>query len=96
MVGSLGAAVPNARGIWEHRLTRAHLRIYQGGEVVKGVGVLVEVGRGEFGVREEFVPATVAPAGFQAHEGLVTGGGPELAGAFETTLILAAGRFDGA
>lgn len=48
------------------------------------------------GVGEEVVPAVVAPEGFQTHQGLVTGGGPELAGALESTLILTTGGFDGA
>jgi hypothetical protein len=51
---------------------------------------------GDFGVWEELVPAAISPEGFQAHEGFVTSGGPELAGAFETALVLAAGGFDGA
>ena len=46
-------------------------------------------------MREEEVPAVVAPKGFQTHQGLVTGGGPELAGALEATLILTTGGFDG-
>lgn len=44
---------------------------------------------------EEVMPAAVAPEGFQAQEGFVAGGGPELAGAFEPALILPAGGFDG-
>ena len=55
------------------------------------MGVLVELRRGKFGVWEEFVPAVVAPEGLQAHQGFITGGGPELTGAFEATLILTAG-----
>ena len=47
-------------------------------------------------MRVKFVPAVVAPEGFQAHQGFVSGEGPELAGAFEAALVLAAGRFDGA
>jgi len=43
---------------------------------------------------EEVMPAAVAPEGFQAQQRFVPGGGPELAGAFEPTLILAAGGFD--
>ena len=44
---------------------------------------------------EEVMPAAVAPEGFQAQEGFIPGGGPELAGAFEPALILPAGGFDG-
>lgn len=36
---------------------------------------MIEDGRGEFGVREQFVPATIAPEGLQAQQGLVSGGG---------------------
>jgi len=42
-------------------------------------------------VRIEFLPAAIAPERFQAHQGFVTRSGPELAGAFETALVLAAG-----
>ena len=48
------------------------------------------------GVREEQVPATVAPEGVQAEQRLVAAFAPKLAGAFEAALVLAAGRLDGA
>ena len=41
------------------------------------------------------MPAAVAPEGFQTHQAFVSFEGPELAGAFEAALILAAGRFNG-
>src|SRR5690242_7368455 len=41
------------------------------------------------------MPSMVSPKGFQAQEGFVALGGPELAGAFEPALVLAAGRFHG-
>ena len=44
----------------------------------------------------ELTPTTIAPEGFQAPEGFVACGGPELAGAFETSLVLTAGGIDGA
>ena len=50
---------------------------------------------GGFGVREEVLPAAVAPEGFQAEEGFVAVERPELTGAFETALVLAASGFDG-
>jgi hypothetical protein len=43
----------------------------------------------------EFMPSMVPPKGFQAEEGFVALGGPELAGAFKPALVLAAGRFHG-
>jgi hypothetical protein len=43
----------------------------------------------------EFRPAAIAPEGFQTHEGFITGGGPELAGAFEPALVLTTGGFNG-
>ena len=43
----------------------------------------------------EFMPSMVPPKRFQAEEGFVAVGGPELAGAFEPALVLAAGRFHG-
>jgi hypothetical protein len=39
------------------------------------------------GVREEVVPAVVTPEGLQTHQGLATDGGPELAGAIESTKV---------
>ena len=44
----------------------------------------------------EFLPAAIAPEGFQAHEGFIPGSGPELPGAFEAALVLTAGGLDGA
>jgi hypothetical protein len=41
------------------------------------------------------MPATVAPASFQAPQGLITFHRPELAGAFEAALVLSAGGLDG-
>ena len=41
----------------------------------------------------KFRPTVVAPEGFQAHQRLVAGRGPELTGALEATLVLAAGGF---
>src|SRR5215207_7496540 len=46
-------------------------------------------------MREEDLPASVAPERFQTDEGLVACARPELAGPFETALILSAGGFDG-
>jgi hypothetical protein len=43
----------------------------------------------------EFVPAVVAPAGFEAHQGFIPRRGPELAGAFEAALVLPTGGLDG-
>ena len=57
--------------------------------------VLIVGEGGRFGVREEVVPAAIAPEGFQAHESFVSVDGPELAGALETALVLSAGGFDG-
>jgi hypothetical protein len=45
-------------------------------------------------VGAELVPAAIAPESFQAHEGLLAHRRPELTGAFETALVLTAGRFD--
>ena len=56
---------------------------------------LVERGPGQLGVRIELVPPTVAPVGFQAPQGFVARGRPELAGALEAALVLAAGGFHG-
>jgi hypothetical protein len=53
------------------------------------------VRRGDFGVGEQFVPLTVTPEGLHAHQGFVSRRGPELAGALETTLVLAAGGLYG-
>jgi hypothetical protein len=47
-------------------------------------------------VREEKMPSVIAPEAIQRQERFVTGLGPKLAGTFEATLILAAGRLDGA
>jgi hypothetical protein len=47
-------------------------------------------------VREQVVPAVVAPEGFEAHESLVALEGPELTCALEPALVLPAGGFDGA
>jgi hypothetical protein len=47
------------------------------------------VKRGDLGVGEQFVPPTVTPEILHAHQGFVSCRGPELAGALETTLILA-------
>lgn len=44
-------------------------------------------------MREEQFPATVAPKGLQAHQRLVTGLAPELAGPLEACLILPTGGF---
>ena len=41
----------------------------------------------------EFMPATIAPEGFQAQEGFIPCRGPELAGAFEAALVLSACAF---
>lgn len=46
-------------------------------------------------MRIEFLPAAIAPEGFQAHQGFVPRRDPELAGAFETALVLTARRFNG-
>src|ERR1035441_701202 len=43
----------------------------------------------------EFMPATIAPEGFQAQEGFIPCRGPELAGAFEAALVLPAGGLNG-
>jgi hypothetical protein len=56
----------------------------------------IEVRRGDFGVGKKLMPAAIAPQGLQAHQGFVSGGGPELASAFEAAFVLAAGGFDGA
>ena len=45
------------------------------------------------GMREQLLPAPVASESFQAHEGFISGLAPELAGALEPHLILAARRF---
>ena len=42
------------------------------------------------------MPTAIAPEGFEAHEGFIAGGGPELACAFEAALVLTAGGLDGA
>jgi hypothetical protein len=42
------------------------------------------------------MPSVIAPEAIQRQERFVTGLGPKLAGTFETALILAAGRLDGA
>jgi hypothetical protein len=60
-----------------------------------GGGGLIEVGLG-IGVGIKLMPTVVAPEGFEAHEGFITGGGPELAGAFEAALVLTAGRLNSA
>ena len=44
-------------------------------------------------VWEEQMPTLVAPEGLQAHQSFIADTTPELAGAFEPALILAAGRF---
>ena len=46
-----------------------------------------------FGVQEEQFSAIVAPKGFQAHQRLVTGLAPELAGPLEACLLLPTGGF---
>jgi hypothetical protein len=38
------------------------------------------------------VPAFIAPEGFEAQEGIVADGAPELTGTFEVALALPAGR----
>lgn len=42
-------------------------------------------------VRKEEMPAGVAPEGFEAEQGFIAGAAPELAGALEAALVLAAG-----
>lgn len=65
-----------------------------GGAKKRNVGI--NCGRRWEGWRgEELEPAAIAPESFQAQAGLVVGGGPELAGAFETALVLATGGLDG-
>src|SRR5690349_10913060 len=44
-------------------------------------------------VREQQMPTTVAPEGFQTHQSFVTCATPELARTLEATLILPASRF---
>src|SRR5258708_2445941 len=51
-------------------------------------------GRALSRARIEVVPTAVAPKSFQTHEGFVSWNSPELAGAFETALILATGRLN--
>ncbi|MDR1010627.1 MAG: hypothetical protein LBM04_05815 [Opitutaceae bacterium] len=62
------------------------------------ISISGQVGRGEGidGVREEKMPSVIAQEAIQSQERFVTGLGPKLAGSFEATLILAAGRLDGA
>jgi hypothetical protein len=62
------------------------------------ISISGQVGRGVEinGVREEKMPSVIALKGIQSQERFVTGLGPKLAGTFEATLILAAGRLDGA
>ena len=50
-------------------------------------GVLASLGKKE-------MPSAVSPEDFEGEEGIVAVGAPELAGAFEAALELAAGRFD--
>ena len=45
-------------------------------------------------MREKQMPASIAPEGFQAHEGFVSGLAPKLSGPLEATLILPTSRFN--
>src|ERR1017187_9267254 len=63
------------------------------GKVLERVTIESDVGPG-MGI--EFLPATIAPEGFQAQQSFIARRGPELAGAFEAALVLAASGLNGA